>query len=98
MTVYCGVDFHARQQTVCYWLTVRSTSANWSTKGAVLQIIASAVTYRCLYIFYNDLITLLVTFVAGLLWGWIYHRYPNFWGIAFSHSVLGAVSIMVGLI
>jgi membrane protease YdiL (CAAX protease family) len=66
--------------------------------GPVLQIIASAVTYSFLHIFYNDLITLLVTFAAGLVWGWIYHRYPNFWGVAFSHSVLGAASIMVGLI
>jgi len=66
--------------------------------GVVLPIIASAVTYSFLHLFYNDLITIMVTFVAGLLWGWIYHKYPNFWGVALSHSVLGAVSIMVGLI
>lgn len=64
----------------------------------VLQIIASAVTYSFLHIFYKDPITLLVTFAVGLLWGWIYQRYPNFWGVAFSHAVLGAVSILVGLI
>lgn len=66
--------------------------------GAVLRIIASAVTYSFLHIFYKDPITLLVTFAIGLLWGWIYYRYPNLWGVAFSHAVLGAVSILVGLI
>lgn len=62
------------------------------------HIIVSAVTYSFLHIFYKDPITLLVTFAVGLLWGWIYQRYPNFWGVAFSHAVLGAVSILVGLI
>lgn len=66
--------------------------------GPVLRVIASAVTYSFLHIIYKDPITLLATLAAGLLWGWIYHRYPNFWGVAFSHAVLGTVSILVGLI
>lgn len=66
--------------------------------GPALQITASAVTYSFLHIFYKDPLTLLVTFAVGLLWGWIYQRHPNLWGVSFSHAVLGAVSILVGLI
>jgi uncharacterized protein len=67
-------------------------------RGAVLQIAISAVTYSFLHIIYNDPLTLAVTFIVGLVWGWMYHYYPNFWGVAISHAVLGAVSIKVGII
>lgn len=66
--------------------------------GAWLQVVASAITYSFLHIIYKDAITLSATFAAGLLWGWIYHKYPNFWGVAFSHAALGTVAILVGLI
>lgn len=69
-----------------------------SIRGAVLQITISAITYSFLHIFYNDLITLAATFMIGLMWGGIYYKYPNFWGVAISHAVLGVVSIKVGLI
>lgn len=67
-------------------------------KGALLQITVSAVTYSFLHIFYNDLITLATTLTIGLMWGGIYYKYPNFWGVAISHAVLGVVAIKVGLI
>lgn len=61
-------------------------------------LVISAVTYSFLHVFYNDLITLFVTLFMGFVWGAIYQRYPNFYGVAISHSVLGAVSIAVGLV
>jgi membrane protease YdiL (CAAX protease family) len=67
-------------------------------RGTIPHIAVSAVTYSFLHIIYNDPITLAATFVVGLMWGWVYHNYPNFWGVAISHAVLGAISIKVGII
>jgi membrane protease YdiL (CAAX protease family) len=61
-------------------------------------ILISSITYCFLHIFYRDLITLGVTLFMGIVWGLIYHKYPNFWGVALSHAVLGVVSILVGII
>jgi len=67
-------------------------------RGPFVQIMLSAVTFSFLHIIYNDPLILLVTFMAGLIWGWIYYRCPNFWGVALSHSIVGAIAIKVGLI
>ncbi len=61
-------------------------------------LVVSAVTYSFLHVFYNDVITVAVTLFMGFVWGLIYQRYPNWYGVAISHSVLGAVSIAVGLV
>lgn len=58
----------------------------------------TAMNYSYLHVFYYDVLTLIVTLIMGICWGIIYYRYPNFWGTAFSHAILGAVSIFVGLI
>ena len=62
------------------------------------KLVISAITYCFLHIIYRDLITLIVTLFMGLVWGYIYYKKPNFWGVMISHSVLGAVAIIVGLI
>jgi membrane protease YdiL (CAAX protease family) len=66
--------------------------------GGALQILVSAVTYSFMHAFYNDIITLSVTLFMGIVWGIIYRKYPNVWGVALSHAVLGVVSILVGII
>lgn len=66
--------------------------------GPVLRITLSAFTFSFLHVFYNDPLTLVATFAVGLLWGVIYYKYPNFWGVALSHAVVGAAAIKVGLI
>lgn len=73
---------------------------NWIRLSVFFALYALPVTLLWLDIFpYEyDVITLLVTLVMGLIWGAIYYQYPNFWGTAFSHAVLGATSIFVGLI
>lgn len=65
---------------------------------AIWQIVITAITYSFMHVFYNDAITLGVTLFMGVVWGLIYRKYPNFWGVAFSHAVLGVVSILVGII
>lgn len=64
----------------------------------IAQIVVSTITYSFLHVIYNDLITLFVTAFMGVVWGILYYRYPNFWGVTLSHAVLGVVSISVGLI
>lgn len=61
-------------------------------------ITLSAVTYCFLHVIWHDIITLIVTFVMGIIWGVIYFKYSNFWGVTLSHAVLGVLSIAVGLI
>lgn len=94
-----------------YYLVISSTSQEFLFRsslfalmnrahisGPMVQILVSAATYSFLHIFYKDLITLVATFLIGLLWGWTYYKYPNFWGVAFSHALLGATSIKIGLL
>lgn len=66
--------------------------------GAVPQIAISAVTYAFLHVIYYDWVTFLAPLCIGIIWGVIYRLYPNLWGVVFSHSVLGLISIIVGLI
>lgn len=71
-------------------------------RGGILhpaaQVVLSAVTFSFLHVFYKDPLTLLATFIIGLLWGAIYYKYPNFWGVALSHAAVGAAAIKVGII
>jgi len=62
------------------------------------KIILTSVTYSFLHLIYNDLLTLLITLLMGIVWGVIYSRTGNFWGVAFTHAVLGIISINIGLI
>lgn len=61
-------------------------------------IFISAINYSFLHIFYHDVTTIVSSFVAGIIWGVIYKKYPNFWGVALSHACIGATAIFVGLI
>jgi CAAX protease family protein len=66
--------------------------------GAGAQIAVSAVSYAFLHIVYGDWLAFLAPLAIGVVWGALYRRYPNLWGVILSHAVLGLVSIRVGLI
>ena len=66
--------------------------------GVVGQVLLSALTYCLLHSIYRDWITLAVTLFMGIVWGLLYRRWPNLWGVALSHAVLGALSILTGLV
>jgi len=66
--------------------------------GIIPRLTISAFTYCFLHIIYEDWITLVATLFMGIVWGYIYERTNNFWGVALSHAILGAISIAVGLI
>jgi membrane protease YdiL (CAAX protease family) len=69
-----------------------------NVNSAAAQIAVTSVTYSFLHVIYNDWITLAATLLMGIIWGIIYYKQPNWAAVAFSHAVLGAVSISVGLI
>ncbi|MBD0369631.1 MAG: CPBP family intramembrane metalloprotease [Pyrinomonadaceae bacterium] len=67
-------------------------------RGAILQVIVAAATFSFLHVFYKDPLILVATFAIGILWGVIYYKYPNFWGVALSHAVVGVAAILTGLV
>lgn len=62
------------------------------------QIILSTFLYSFVHLIYRDLPTLLSTFIFGMFWGYHYAKYRNLYSIIISHSLLGAIAILVGLV
>ena len=67
-------------------------------RSSFMQIAISSVTYAFLHIIYQDWITLFGTLIIGIAWSTIYLKHPNMWGVIFSHSVIGLISLSAGLI
>jgi len=64
-----------------------------------LPIIAlSSLSYGFLHVIYQKPAMLVATILMGVVWGCIYYKYPNFWGVTISHALLGAVAITAGMI
>ncbi len=65
-------------------------------------ILASALNFAYLHIFYGDFFTIAInvplTFIAGFAWAWVYSKEQNFWTITLSHASLGAIAIALGAI
>jgi membrane protease YdiL (CAAX protease family) len=66
--------------------------------GQGMQIAISSVTYAFLHVVYTDWLAFLAPLAVGVVWGAIYRRHPNLWGVVLSHSALGLISIAVGLV
>lgn len=63
-----------------------------------LQILLSSFLYGLVHLIYKDIPTLLLTSLIGLFWGFHYAQYRNLYSIIISHSLLGAIAILVGLV
>lgn len=63
-----------------------------------LQILLSALLYSYVHLIYQDIPTLLLTLVMGLIWGCHYAKYRNLYSVIISHSLLGAIAILFGLV
>jgi len=61
-------------------------------------VIVSALSFCFLHIIYNDLLLLIISFLGGLIWGTIFIKGPNLWGVTLSHSLLGALAMFLGVI
>jgi hypothetical protein len=62
------------------------------------RVLLSAVIFSFAHYMYRDLSVMLLTFAAGLLWGYVYLKKPNFWALAISHAIVGAVTIFLGFV
>jgi uncharacterized protein len=63
-----------------------------------LQILVSTLLYSFVHLIYQDVPTLLSTFILGLFWGCHYAKFRNLHSIIISHSILGAIAILLGLV
>lgn len=66
--------------------------------GTWIQILLSSFLYSFVHLIYQDVPTLLSTFIMGIFWGYHYAKYRNLHSTIVSHSLLGAIAILVGLV
>lgn len=66
--------------------------------GPKAMLLISATTFSFLHVIYNHPPLLLITFVSGLVWGMLYLRWPSLWGVTLSHSLLGALAMLLGVL
>jgi uncharacterized protein len=61
-------------------------------------VVLSTLPFCFLHVIYRQPSLLLITFVSGMVWGVIFRRWPNIWGISLSHSLLGSLAMFLGVI
>ena len=71
---------------------------NINSKCNYLWIIISSLCYSFVHIVYKDLLTLLLTFMIGIIWYILYKKDNNLCGVILSHMVLGIVTISLGIV
>lgn len=63
----------------------------------IFIIILNAILFALIHIIYlNAYVTLPLTFVAGIGFAWIYHKYPNLILISISHTILNFTAMIFG--
>lgn len=60
-------------------------------------VLVSALSFSFIHIIYGDWLTMLVTFLGGLVWGVVYYRVPNLAGVSLSHALFGLLALLGGL-
>jgi len=61
-------------------------------------VILSSILYSFVHLIYLDIATLIITFIIGIFWGINYQEYRNIYGVILSHSILGAMAILAGMV
>lgn len=61
-------------------------------------ILTSSILYSSAHLGYKDFITCILTFLIGLLWHQKYLKTKNLTGVTISHTILGAITIFIGII
>ena len=61
-------------------------------------LLVSSLSFCFLHIIYRYPPLLIIAFISGLVWSAIFSKWPNIWGIALSHSLLGALAMFLGVI
>lgn len=62
------------------------------------SIIVISLMFSFLHIIYMDLWTVILTFIIGIIWQCIYLKSKNLLGVSISHSVVGVLTIFLGII
>nr|WP_320190725.1 CPBP family intramembrane glutamic endopeptidase [uncultured Desulfobacter sp.] len=57
----------------------------------------STLSFCFLHIIYNHPPLLFIALISGLVWGVIFIKKPNIWGVALSHSLLGSMAMALHL-
>ncbi len=63
-----------------------------------IMLLVSTFSFCFLHIIYNRPPLLIISLISGLIWSIIFIRWPNIWGVTFSHAFLGAIAILLGAI
>lgn len=71
---------------------------NTLIKNKVLVLFLSSFCYSFVHIIYKDLLTCFLTFVMGLIWYYLYRKDFNLLGVSGSHTILGILTISLGII
>lgn len=61
-----------------------------------LAIFIITILYSGMHIIWKDPLIILMTFVAGMSWGYLWYKYPNFYLLVLSHSILNFLAIYLG--
>lgn len=64
----------------------------------IARMMISTALYSFVHIIYKDWLTILLTFMIGLIWYFCYQKTKNLIGVSISHAVLGVVTIVAGII
>lgn len=64
----------------------------------VVRMFSTSILYSFVHIIYRDWLTLVLTFIIGLVWYYCYQKPKNLIGVSISHAVLGVVTIVAGII
>lgn len=57
----------------------------------------SAGIFALAHVIFKSPMIVVITFLGGLVWGWLFVRYRNLWPIQISHAVLGGILIWLGM-
>lgn len=61
-------------------------------------VIVSSFLYSYIHIIYHDFLTLVITFMIGVIWHFAYLKTNNLIGVTISHIILGILTISIGFI
>jgi hypothetical protein len=66
--------------------------------NSTVKVLLSAIIFTLPHLIYLDETTLFVAAIMGVVWGWIYNRYPNIFGVSLSHAAIGSLGMIFGII
>lgn len=102
---------NSQNSLLLYYFFIVSTSQEFIFRGLLfaemkrigirsmwLQVLLSGTLFALVHIHYRDGLTVMMTLGIGLIWGWLYARYPNWLVISLSHGILGCVALLTHIV